>query len=77
NAEYQIQLRDYGPGRTYACELSAARYDEAVAGLGGHGEHVSRAGALEAALARAAASGLPACVNVEIEGLAAPAAPAH
>jgi len=75
NAEYQIQLRDYGENRTYACELTPARYDDAVAGLGGHGEFVTEHGALKDALKRAKTSGLPSCVNVMIEAAAAPAAP--
>lgn len=73
NAEYQIQLRAYGRERAQGCELRPARYDAVVAALGGHGEHVERAADLAAALARAGASGLPACVNVMIERLAAPA----
>lgn len=72
NAEYQIQLRNYGSERAAGCELRPARYEQAVAALGGHGEYVERAVELPAALARAAASGLPACVNVMIEGLPAP-----
>ena len=36
NAEHQIQLRDYGPSRTHACELLPARYDQVAIGLGGH-----------------------------------------
>ncbi len=35
NAEHQIQLRDYGPDRLIGCNLSGARYDIAVQGLGG------------------------------------------
>ena len=72
NAEYQIQLRAYGRERAQGCELLPARYERAVSALGGHGEHVERAADLVAALARAAASGLPACVNVMIERLPAP-----
>jgi acetolactate synthase-1/2/3 large subunit len=72
NAEYQIQLRAYGRERAQGCELLPARYDAAVTALGGHGEHVERAADLAAALARAGASGLPACVNVMIERLPAP-----
>ena len=72
NAEVQIQLADYGPNRLVGCGLSPTRYDLAVAGLGGHGEHVTRIEELGPALARAVASGLPACVNIEIEGLPAP-----
>ena len=73
NAEHQIQLRDYGPNRLIGCELApSARYDLAAAGLGCHGEHVIETAELEAALARALESGRPACVNVEIDGVAAP-----
>ena len=72
NAEYQIQLRAYGRERAQGCELQPARYDTAVTALGAHGEHVAQAADLASALARAGASGLPACVNVMIEGLPAP-----
>ena len=72
NAEHQIQIRAYGAERAVGCELLPTRYDRVAAALGGHGEHVARAGELPAALDRALASGLPACVNVAIEGLAAP-----
>ena len=73
NAEHQIQLRDYGPDRLIGCDLApSARYDLAAAGFGCHGEHVTDAAGLDAALARALASGRPACVNVEIDGVAAP-----
>ncbi len=77
NAEHQIQLRDYGPDRLIGCELTGARYDLAAAALGAHGEYVTRPEELDAALDRALASGGPACVNVEIEGLPAPAGPGH
>ena len=72
NAEHQIQLRAYGRDRAHGCELAPARYDQAVAALGGHGEYVTRAADLPGALERAAASGKPACVNVMIERQAAP-----
>ncbi len=73
NAEHQIQLRDYGPNRLIGCELApSARYDLAAAGFGCHGEHVTETAELEAALARALGSGRPACLNVEIDGVAAP-----
>lgn len=77
NAEHQIQLREYGPHRLIGCQLSGARYDLAAAGLGAHGEHVERAEDLDGALHRAVASGLPACVNVEMVGLAAPVIGQH
>ncbi len=74
NAEHQIQLRTYGRERAHSCGLLPTRYDRVAAALGGHGEHVERRTELASALERAAASQLPACVNVAIERLAAPAA---
>lgn len=72
NAEHQIQIKSYGPERTVGCDLLLSRYDQVVQALGGHGEFVQRADELEPALRRAVESGLPACVNVVIEGVAAP-----
>ena len=72
NAEYQIQLRAYGPQRLHSCELNATRYDQAAAALGCHGEHVARPADLAPALERAAATGKAACVNVAIESQPAP-----
>lgn len=72
NAEYQIQLRDYGKQRALGCELLPARYDKVVEALGGHGEYVTKAADLAAALERAAASGKPACLNVVLESVPAP-----
>ena len=77
NAEHQIQLREYGPDRLIGCKLAATRYDLAAQGLGCHGEYVTDPGDLDAALGRAIGSGLPACVNVEIEGLPAPGGAGH
>ena len=79
NAEHQLQLLHYGPDRTVGCELRLSRYDRVAEALGGHGEHVERPEDLEPALARAVASGLPACVSVLIDGVAAPTygAPGH
>lgn len=71
-AELQLQMREYGPDRLIGCELSGARYDLAVEGLGGHGEYVTDLSDLEAALIRAENSEKPACVNVAIERRAAP-----
>jgi acetolactate synthase-1/2/3 large subunit len=72
NAESQIQLREYGKDRMHGCHLTPARYDLAVAALGGHGEYVERAEDLAAAIERSLASGKPACVNIMIESIAAP-----
>jgi acetolactate synthase-1/2/3 large subunit len=73
NAESEIQRRDYGANRMHGCELLPARYDLVITALGGHGEHVTRADELGPAIERALASGKPACVNVMIESVAAPA----
>ncbi|HMN66306.1 MAG TPA: thiamine pyrophosphate-binding protein, partial [Burkholderiaceae bacterium] len=54
------------------CELRPMRYDQVSVAFGGHGEHVTDAAQLAPAAARAQASGLPACLNVMIEGVAAP-----
>jgi acetolactate synthase-1/2/3 large subunit len=72
NAEYQIQLKDYGAERLIGCELQPTRYDQVAAAFGGHGEWVVDAEGLMPAVQRALASGLPACLNVMIEGVPAP-----
>ncbi|MEM9354781.1 MAG: thiamine pyrophosphate-binding protein [Pseudomonadota bacterium] len=72
NAEHQIQIREFGADRTHSCELTAARYDRVAAELGGHGEFVTSFAELGPALERAFAANKPACVNVMIEGEAAP-----
>jgi len=72
NAEYQLQLRHYGPDRTVGCELMPSRYDKLAAALGGHGEFVQHPDELAPALERAIASGVPACVNVRIKSVSAP-----
>ena len=72
NAEYNLQVRDYGPNRTVGCKLLPTRYDLVVAALGGHGELVQSADELRGAIERALASGKPACINVMIESIPAP-----
>ncbi len=72
NAEYQIQLRDYGRDRLVGCELLPTRYSDVAIALGGYGERVSRLEELRPALQRALDSGLPACVDVRIDRNAAP-----
>ena len=72
NAEYQIQLRTYGADRLVGCELLPTRYDQVAAAFGGHGDLVSDPREVLPAAQRALRSGLPACLNVMIEGLAAP-----
>jgi acetolactate synthase-1/2/3 large subunit len=70
NAEYQIQLRDYGRERLVGCELKPTRYDEVARAFGGFGEHVESPDEVLPAVRRAIASGLPAVVDVTIEGAA-------
>ena len=72
NAEYQIQLREYGADRLVGCELLPTRYDKLAEALGGHGEHVTSASQLRPALERAISSGKPACINVQIQRVPAP-----
>ncbi len=72
NAEYQIQLREYGAERARGCEMRELRYDRIAQAFGAWGEHVTAADEMLPAVRRALASGLPACINVMIEGLAAP-----
>jgi len=52
NAEYQLQLQQYGPDRAVGCELRPSRYDQVAVALGGHGEHVERPEDLEPAIER-------------------------
>ena len=72
NAEYQIQLREYGRERLIGCELAPTRYDQVCTAFGGYGEQITRASDMVAAAQRAHASACAACVNVMIEGVAAP-----
>ena len=72
NAEYNLQVRDYGPNRTFGCELLPTRYDLVVAALGGHGELVQSADEMPGAIERSLASGKPACINVMIESIPSP-----
>jgi acetolactate synthase-1/2/3 large subunit len=72
NAEYQIQINSYGAERAIGCELLPTRYDQVCVAFGGHGEWVRSAAEMLPAVQRAIASGLPACVNVAMEGVAAP-----
>ena len=72
NAEYQLQIQNYGEERTIGCELLPSRYDKMIEGLGGYGEFVQHPDDLTPAVERALGSGLPACINVAIEAAAAP-----
>lgn len=72
NAEYQIQLKDYGKDRTIGCELLPSSYEKVCQAFGGHGELVTSSNEILPAVKRAIASHLPSCLNIMIEGLSAP-----
>jgi acetolactate synthase-1/2/3 large subunit len=72
NAEYNLQVRDYGRDRAVGCELTPARYDLVAVALGGHGELVTKAEDMTGAIERSLASGKPACINVMIESIPSP-----
>ena len=72
NAEYQIQVRDYGQDRTLGCELLPSRYEKVCEAFGGHGEYVDDVNEVLPAAKRALASKLPSCINIMIDGLPAP-----
>jgi len=56
----------YGWDRLEGVLLNRTRYDKVVEALGGYGEHVTEPDELRPAFERAAASGLPALINVDI-----------
>jgi acetolactate synthase I/II/III large subunit len=72
NAEYNLQVRDYGSNRAHGCELNPTRYDLVATALGGHGELVQSATELPGAIDRSIASGKPAVINVMIESIPSP-----
>lgn len=62
------QCMDYGADRCVGTQLKPRqRYDKVVEALGGYGEYVDKIEDIKPALSRAFASGLPACVNVEVD----------
>ena len=73
NAEYMIQLREYGPDRLYGCTLSeAARYDLLASALGAQGGYAAHAEQLDEVLKKAVDNHAATCVNIRMEGKAAP-----
>ena len=72
NAEYQIQVRDDGQDRTIGCELLPSNYEKVCEAFGGYGELVNNSNEVLPAAKRASASNLPSCINIMIDGVAAP-----
>ena len=72
NAEYQIQLRKFGPERARYCDLLPTRYDQLVSALGGFGVFARSMDEVISGLEQAQASGKPSCINVMIESVPAP-----
>ena len=73
NAEYLIQVREYGAERAFACELDPrTRYDRVAEGFGAFGAFVDRGDDLLPAIEAAFASGRTALVDWRIDGAAAP-----
>lgn len=62
------QRMTYGEDRLTGTLLRPRqRYDKMVEALGGYGEYVDKIEDIKPALARAFASGMPACINVEVD----------
>ncbi len=73
NAEYMIQLREYGPDRLYGCTLSdGARYDLLASALGAQGAYAEQAEQLDEIFSRALNNRSATCVNIRMQGKAAP-----
>lgn len=73
NAEYMIQLREYGPDRLYGCTLNdSARYDLLASALGAQGAYAEQAEQLDEILKQAVDNHGATCINVRMEGKAAP-----
>ncbi|MEM7774323.1 MAG: thiamine pyrophosphate-binding protein [Pseudomonadota bacterium] len=72
NAERQIQISDYGADRAIGCDLLPTRYDLVCEAMGGKGLLVTNPAEMDDALAVALKSGQPTCINVMLDGQAAP-----
>jgi acetolactate synthase-1/2/3 large subunit len=70
DAETMLKERTLPAGRTLGTDFHEIRFDELARAMGAHGERVSRASELRAALSRCLASGLPAVVHVDVDPVA-------
>ena len=80
NAEHQIQIREFGVGRTHSCTLShMVRYDEAARGLGAQGLLAAdgKVETLSQVLSDAQQAHGPICVNIRIRPEPAPVVPSR
>ena len=68
----QQQKRIWESGKSYGTDFRDIPFDGLFKGLGGYGETVEDAAVIGAALERAAASGLPACINVRSKSVMSP-----
>jgi len=69
------QVQRYGADGTAAVDLGVRPYEKMVEALGGYGQRVTEPDDIRPALERAFASGLPACVNVIMQGSVSAATP--
>jgi len=73
NAEYMIQMREYGSDRLYGCTLSdAARYDQLASALGAQGAYAERTDQLDEIFDIAVGNGSATCINIRMQGKSAP-----
>src|SRR5690606_32121096 len=69
NAEYMIQMREYGSDRLYGCTLSdAARYDQLASALGAQGAYAERTDQLDEIFDIAVGNGSATCINIRMQG---------
>ena len=68
----QQQKRIWESGRSYGTDFRDIPFDGLFKGLGGYGETVEDAAMIRDAVARARASGKPACVNVKSKSVISP-----
>ncbi|MEO7653504.1 MAG: thiamine pyrophosphate-binding protein, partial [Bryobacteraceae bacterium] len=59
-------------GATVACELRSTRYDLVMQGFGGGGETIDTLDQVGPAVERAFSSGIPYCLNVNVQGVRSP-----
>ena len=68
----QQQMRLFKDGKTFKTGFRDIPFHKMVESLGGYGESVEKPGRLAAAMERAFASGLPACINVTTKSVISP-----